>query len=172
MVDFLFGSKDSDSDRAVLIKYYSSQCTAHGTYLIAIAIGLLSFIGALPYFWPVAFFSRIVLLGLISSILLTSTIHILGRALFWSHVASAAIRVAPKKESEIRIEEGTSATSLWLLHQACTEYVRKKHKIAGAFYTTRIWEIELWFIFLIGFSLVWLFLSLYNPTVGNIFGSY
>lgn len=160
MVDFLYGSKDSDSDRAVLIKYYSSQCTAHGAYLVAIAIGLLSFIGVLPYFWSIAFFSRVVLLGFVSSILLTSTIHILGRALFWSYIASAVMRVAPKKESEIKIEEGTTATSLWLLHQACTEYVRKKHKIAEAFYTTQIWEIELWFILFIGFSLGWLVLSL------------
>lgn len=160
MVDFLYGSKDSDSDRAVLIKYYSSQCMAHGVYLVAIAIGLLSFVGVLPYFWSVAFLSRVVILGLISSTLLTLTIHILGRALFWSHMASAIIRTAPKREGEVKTEEGATATSLFLLHHACNEYVRRKHKIAGAFYTARMWEIELWFILLISFLLGWLVLSL------------
>jgi len=160
MVDFLYGSKDSDSDRAVLIKYYSSQCTAHGAYLVAITIGLLSFIDVLPYFSSVAVFTRIVLLVLISSILLMLTIHILGRTLFWSHMASAIIRTAPKREGEIKTEEGTTATSLFLLHHACNEYVRRKHKIAGAFHTARMWEMELWFILFISFLLGWLILNL------------
>jgi hypothetical protein len=158
MVDFFSDSKDLEDARAVLLKHYSSECVIHGAYIIAIAVGLLSFIGVLPYFWSITLFTRIAMLALISSILLTLAIHILGRALFWSYVASAVIRVAPKKESEI--EEGTTATFLWLLHQACTDYVRKKHKIAGAFYTLRMWEIELWFIFFIGFLLGWLIPSL------------
>lgn len=160
MVDFLSGSKDSDDARAILLKYYSSQCTAHGAYIIAIAVGLLSFIGIIPYFWSVAFFTRVVLLGLISSILLTLTIHILGRTLFWSHMASAVIRAVPKREGEIKMEEGTTATSLFLLHQACAEYVGRKHKIAGAFYTARMWEMELLLILFIVFSLIWLILIL------------
>lgn len=160
MVDFLSGSKDSDDARAVLLKYYSSQCTAHGAYIIAIVVGMLSFVGILPYFWSVAFFTRIVLLGLVSSILLTLTVHILGRTLFWSHMASAVITAVPKRDGETKMEEGTTATSLFLLHQSCTEYVRRKHKIAGAFSTARMWEIELWLILFIVFSLIWLILIL------------
>lgn len=160
MVDFFSDLQDLDKARAVLLRYYSSQCVAHGAYIITVAVGLLAFIWALPHFWSVEILSRIVLLGLISSILLTLAIHIVGRTYFWSYLASVVLRVVPKKEGEIRIEEGTAATSLLLLHQACFEYVRRKHKIAGAFYTARIWEIELWLILFIGFLLIWLILSL------------
>jgi len=160
MVDFLHGSNDLDSARTVLLKYYSSQCRTHVLYIISIALGLLAFIWSLPYFWPVAIFIRIIWLGLISSILVTLTIHILGRTLFWSQMASAVLRVAPKKEGEVKTEEGTTATSLLLLHQACFEHVRRKHKIAGTFYSARIWEIELWLIFFTIFLLIWLISNL------------
>jgi len=160
MVDFWRDSKDLDSVRTALQKYYSSEYIAHGEYIISVAIGLLGFVVALPYIWSLELFTRVVLLGLISSILLTLTIHILGRTLFWSYLASAVLLVVPKKESEIRIENGTTVTSLLLLHQACTEYVRRKHKLIGEFYSLRIWEIELWLILFIAFSLIWLALSL------------
>ncbi len=160
MVDFFSDSRDLDNARAALLKYYSSQCVAHGAYIIGIAIGLLAFIWALPHFWSVEIFSRVVLLGLVSSILLTLAIHIVGRTYFWSYLASVVLHVVPKKEGEIRIEEGTAATSLLLLHQACFEHVRRKHKIAGAFYTARMWEIELWLVFFIVLLLIWLILSL------------
>jgi len=160
MVDFLYGSRDSDDARTVLLRYYSSECMAHGAYLISIAVGLLGFIGALPHFWSIATFDRVVLLGLISSILATLAIHVLGRAFFWGYLAFSVLFVVSKKESEIRVEEGTAATSLILLHRACFDYVLRKHWIAKAFDRVRMWEIGLWLVLIIGFSLGWLVLSL------------
>jgi len=160
MVEFLSDSKDLDNARAALLKYYSSECMAHGTYIITVAIGLFGFVQVLPVIMPLEILQRVVLLGLISSILATLTVHILGRALFWGYLASEILRVVPKKESEIKSEEGTTATSLQLLHQACAEHVRRKHRIIGEFHRARIWEIELWLIFFIGFSLILLTLNL------------
>jgi len=160
MVEFLSDSKDFDNARAALLKYYSSECMVHGTYIITIAIGLFGFVQVLPFIMPLEILKRVVLLGLISSILATLTIHILGRTFLWGYLASEILRVVPKKESEIKTAEGTTVTSLQLLHQACTEYVRRRHRIIGEFSSARIWEIELWFIFFIGFSLIWLALNL------------
>jgi len=160
MVEFLSGPKHSDNARAVLLKYYSTKCITHGAYIITVALALWAFIWALPYFWSIEVFTRVVLLGFISSILLILTVHILGRTFFWNCSASAVLHVVPKKEGEIKTEEGTTATSLLLLHQACVEYVRRKHRVIGEFYKAQIWEIELWLIFLIGLSLIWLALNL------------
>jgi len=160
MVNFWRGSDDSDSVRMALLKHYSLQCIAHGIYIFTVAIGLLGFVVALPIFWSIEIITRSILLGLISSILLALTVHILGRTLFWSHLASAVLSVTPKREGEIKIENGTTVTSPLLLHQASVEYVRRKHKVIGAFHTTRMWEIELWLIFLTGLSLIWLIVSL------------
>jgi len=128
-------------------------------YLVTIAIGLLGLVSAISYFLALELIARVVLLGLISSIFATLAVHIAGRTFFWSHMAKVVLFVIPKKEGEVAVEKGATVTSLLLLHQACIEYIRKNYKIVGSFDAARMWEIELWLLFFVGFSLVWLALS-------------
>jgi len=155
MVELLSRSRDSENDRAVLLKYYTSELIVHGLYAVSIAIWLLVLFVVFSIFGSVPVTGRVILLGLVSSVWLTLGIHILGRTLFFGCLAYSVLFVIPKRESETRLEEGTSATSLLLLHRACVDYVRRKQRIVGEFHSARIWEVELWLILFVVLSLVW-----------------
>jgi len=156
MEDFSLSQRDIQNARTALLEHYSSQITAHGTYLITLLVGFFSFVQALPFFQTLETLPRDFLRGFFLSIFLFLGVYLLGRTLLWGYLASAILRVTPKKESEIKIEEGGSATLLTRLHLACIDHVIQKHKDLWQFYMNRYRELELWVILFVVSILFWL----------------
>jgi hypothetical protein len=143
MEELRLSAKDKQDARMALLSYYSSECIAHGAYLVALAIGFLGFVEASPRILgfatsvlsptlPEELVRRIVL-GLMASGFIVLVIYILGEAAVWGYLRSAILNVKPKEGGEMKLEQGTTATFMQQLHEACLDYVKKKHETWSKF---------------------------------------
>jgi len=169
MEELRLSAKDKQDARMALLRYYSSECVAHGAYLAALAVGFFGLAQATPHI--LEFATGIVFPtlpeGLVESFILSLTlatfilffIYVLGRTVFWRHLASAVLVVKPKGGSHIGSEQGkTTVTFLKQLHEASVDYAKRKHRIWAKLHNpnrgslTLIW-IDLFVLFLIIFVL-------------------
>lgn len=137
--------RDEQDARTALLRYYSSECVAHGAYILTIALGIYGLFEVLPNLSTVQIKNVIMSLGL--SAFFALGITIVGRLFFWGYLASAVLRVKPSQK--VILEEGTTVTLLDRLHKACSEYVKKKHKLTGLFSTTNPLLLLLFFFILL-----------------------
>jgi hypothetical protein len=173
MEEFRLTLQDKQDARTALLKYYSSKCLAHGTYLVAIAVAFYGFVKFVPFILDPTLnitilpltteLTKSIMVSLPLSGFIALTVYVLGRTFFWSHLTTAILNVKPKEKNEVEYEpEQTTVTFLQQLHIACFDYVEHKHKISakicrlGFGYLTLIW-IDLSVMFII-FSLVLLYL--------------
>jgi len=153
MEELALTPRDKQDARIALLRYYSSQCVAHGAYLVAMAVGFFGLLAVAPLILGcVASISlpfapelaRGVVISVMLSIFIVLFIYILGRTFFWGYLTTAILSVKPKEESEVECESGrTTATFIQRLHLACVDYVREKHRWAAKFPTLRISTLAL-----------------------------
>lgn len=163
MEEFLLTPKDKQDARIALLKSYSSQCTAHGVYIVAIAFGFFSLveitrsIASSPLFSEL---SRDIISSLTFSGFIVLAIYVLGRTFLWGYLRAAVINVKPKKEDEMKREsERTTVTFMQQLHVACSDYVKERHKVCARFFTLRLEHLVLiWFDMLVAFLTIFLIL--------------
>ncbi|MFB0567362.1 MAG: hypothetical protein ACETVM_02095 [Candidatus Bathyarchaeia archaeon] len=173
MEELRLSVRDKQDARMALLSWYSSECIAHGAYLVALAVGFLGFVEATPHIleFAASVFSPIlpeglvenIILGLMASVFVVFVVYVLGRAVFWGYLRSAIVNVMPKEGSEVKFEPGTTVTFMQQLHEACLDYVKRRHgmltKVYGlrARYLALIW-LDLFVVFLI-FSVLLLYVS-------------
>ncbi len=154
--------KDKQDARIALLKYYSSECVAHGAYLVAIAVGFFAFVEVAPLMTGVDFLpftselARGIVASLMLSVFIILFIYVLGRTFFWGYLTTVILSVKPKGKSEVEFEaERTTVTFIQRLHVACVDYVREKHRWSAIFYTLRISTLALiWFYVFVVFSII------------------
>jgi len=114
---------------------------------VALAVGFLGLVEATPHILgfaasvasptlPEEFVGRITL-SLMASSLIVLVVYILVRAVVWSYLKSAIVNVKPKEGNGVKFEPGTTATFMQQLHEACLDYVKKKHWVWAKFYGLR-----------------------------------
>jgi len=139
MEELRLSVKDKQDARMALLNYYSSECIAHGAYFMALAVGFFGLVQASPRILefaagvasptlPKEFVMRVVL-SLMASGFISLIIYVLVRAIFWGYLTSAIIKVKPKEGSEVGSEPETTVTFMRQLHEACFDYVKRKHGI-------------------------------------------
>lgn len=159
--------RDKQDARIALLKYYSSECVAHGAYLVAIAVGFFALVEVAPLMTGVDFLpftselARGIVASLMLSVFIILFIYVLGRTFFWGYLTTVILSVKPKGKNEVEFEaERTTVTFIQRLHVACVDYVREKHKWSGIFYTLRISTLALiWFYVFVVFSIISLALN-------------
>ena len=118
--------------RLALLKYYSSECLAHSTYIISLTIAfaatcsfLFPLIGSLDFLqkWFV-YFVIWAILEAFAFIML----YMVGRTFWWGYLVTGLLKVKPKAKKDIKLEEGTIITLLGQIHEACADYVKDTAK--------------------------------------------
>ncbi|KPV63586.1 MAG: hypothetical protein AOA66_0718 [Candidatus Bathyarchaeota archaeon BA2] len=164
MEELRLSVKDKQDARMALLSYYSSECIAHGAYLVALAVGFLGLVEATPHILEFATrvfsptlpeeLARRIILGLMASGFIVLVIYVLGRAVFWGYLRSAILNVKPKEGSRVEFKPGTTVTFMQQLHEACFDHAKNKHRIWTKIYGLRaghlalIW-LDLFILFLI-----------------------
>jgi len=164
MEELRLSVKDKQDARMALLSYYSSECIAHGAYLVALAVGFLGLVEAAPHILKFATnvfsptlseeFVRRIVLDLMASGFIVLVVYAVDRAVVWGYLRSAIINVKPKGENGVEFEPGTTLTFMQQLHEACLDHVKRRHGIWTKFYGLRgeylalVW-LNLFVVFLI-----------------------
>jgi len=165
MEELRLGVKDKQDARMALLTYYSSECIAHGAYLLALAIALLGLVEFTPII--LEFLTNTVFptfsedlvtattLSLIAGGFIVLFVYVLGRIIVWSYLRSTILSVKPNGGSGVTHDaETTTTTFLLQLHEGCVGYVKKKHRFWGQFYGLKarhlafVW-LDLFIVFLV-----------------------
>lgn len=140
MEELRLSVKDKQDARMALLGYYSSECIAHGAYLLALAVGFLGLVEAAPRILGFASpalsggLVRRAMLGLMASGFVVFVVYVLGRVVVWGYLRSAIVNVKPKEGSGVGFEPGTTVTFMQQLHEACLDYVERRHGVWRRFY--------------------------------------
>jgi len=167
MEELRLGVKDKQDARMALLRYYSSECMAHGAYLVALAVTFLGFVEFTPHILEfvtgVVFptfseeFVTDVILSLMASGFIVLFVYVLGRIVVWGYLRSAILGVRPKGGNAVAYDPERTMTFLLQLHEGCLGYVKKKHGFWTQFYGLRARHLA--FIW-VGLFVVFLMVSL------------
>jgi len=148
MEELRLSVKDKQDARMALLSYYSSECIAYGAYLLALAVGFLGLVEVTPPLLEIAAsmvsptlpeqLVRSIILGLMASGFIVFVFYVLGRAVVWGYLRLAIVNVKPKGGNELKFEPGTTVTFMQQLHEACLDYVKRKHRLWTRFYGLRV----------------------------------
>ena len=172
MEELRLGVKDKQDARMALLRYYSSECVAHGAYLVALAVTFLGFVEFTPHI--LEFLTGVVfptlseefvtdgILSLVASGFIVLFVYVLGRIVVWGYLRAAILSVRPKGGNAVAYDpERTTVTFLLQLHEGCLGYVKKKHGFWAQFYGLRARHLAfIWVDLFVVFFMVSL-LSLY-----------
>jgi hypothetical protein len=147
MEELRLSVEDKQDARIALLSYYSSECIAHGAYLVALSIVFLGLVEVASCTLEIAVnmispslseqLVRSIISGLMTSGFIVLVFYVLGRAVVWSYLRSAIVDVKPKGENELKFEPETTTTFMRQLHEASLDYVKKKHRTWIKFYELR-----------------------------------
>lgn len=172
MEELRLSVKDKQDARMALLRYYSSECIAHGVYLLALAVAFLGFVeftlhileSVTNFVFPNLSkeFATVTTLSLMASGFIVLVVYVLARIIVWSYLRSAILSVRPKGGSEVAYDpERTTVTFLRQLHEGCLDYVKKKHGFWARLYGLRARHLAfIWFDLFIVFLIVLLLLHL------------
>jgi len=171
MEELRLSVKDKQDARMALLRYYSSECVAHGAYLVALVVAFFGFVEFTPNI--LEFVTRVVFptlleefvtattLSLMTGVFIVLFVYVLGRIIVWGYLRSAILNVRPKGGGGVVYDaERTTVTFLLQLHEGCLDYVKKKHGFWGQFcglrarYLAFVW-FDLFIVFLIVSLLLW-----------------
>jgi hypothetical protein len=138
-----FGFDDETEDqkaRAALLKYYSSESTVHGGFILTVAIGAFAsfqivtdILNTSPY--------REVLINAILGFFLTASIYLVARTLFWGTMTSYVLHVRELTVAEMSTkmvnDELDKVTYLLRLDAACIRYFEAHHRYLNFFVGVR-----------------------------------
>jgi hypothetical protein len=135
---------DEQGARGILLKYYSSECTIHGTYIVSLFIGLFTFMQIRDSFAKTDTLLGTVAFALLLSIFPISIFYCVARTVVWGTMAGLVIHVRPvsQDEAETRlcteIRRGwVEATFLLRLHLGCCDSLMRHHWFWGMFLRER-----------------------------------
>jgi len=166
MEELALTPRDKQDARIALLKYYSSECVAHGAYLVALAVGFFGLVETTSFilkfatsvdFLPLSpKLAGYIVVNLMWSFFIVLIIRILGRTFYWGYLATAILSVKPKEESEVECEsERTTVTFIQRLHVACVDYTREKHRWSATVGMLRVSTLALiWFYLFVVFTIV------------------
>lgn len=151
--DYRKDSQELRDARNSLLRYYSSKCMSHGTYILTIVIGIFAFFQSLPdvasYFEGQHFESLFLWIGISSFVLLM--IRQLVRTIRWAHLATAVLCARPMSYEDAKkyaswltngCAKGTSNFTLLIsLQLKCDKIFREKNKILRLL--TRFGELKI-----------------------------
>lgn len=173
MEELRLSVKDKQAARMALLSYYSSECIAHGAYIVALTIGFLGLVEATPHILEFATsvvsptlpeeLVRRIVLGLIASGFIVLVVYVLGKAVVWGYLRSAILNVKPKEGGEMKLEQGTTATFMQQLHESCLDYVKKKHETWSKFRDLKVEYLALIWLGLFAVFLIISVILLYVP---------
>ena len=138
MVD-LFDRRDDEQDaRIALLRYYSSECVTHGTYILTIAVLI---------FTSLEVYTRITLLNetatnlvfsFILSFLFTMGFYLLMRLILWGYLITPLMWIKPltyeKAAEKLKCVQDKASVNLMIrLHLACGEFVKRAHKTVSKY---------------------------------------
>lgn len=116
--------------RISLLQYYSSGTLAHGGYLIAFSLGVVSIIQLIPLLIP--FFQSLplplpfILPVIIFCLIISIGVHLVGRTFFWGKLANTILSAEPFDPEKLRRVHG-EITPLLLFHWGASEFIRKHY---------------------------------------------
>lgn len=160
MDDLSNNPEQEQSARESLLRHYSSECIAHGTYVLTVGIAIFAFFEFFPNFiFPNEVWQSLAF-GFVLGGLFTLATQIVGRTFLWGYLAYVILWIKPAnykdtaKYLESVIDKAT-INPLIKLHFACSEFVKKRHKILRGF-----WGIQFKLILrnFILYSLLFIFL--------------
>jgi hypothetical protein len=138
-------SKEADTEetdlktRDILLKYYSSECTIHGAYILSVAIGAFAFLQAIDKINTLGSNIAFPIIGFISSGFLTISFLFLARIFYWGTLTSAVthVREMSVEEAKETIEKERvkfdKITFLLRLHRACIKHFTDSKKTLNYF---------------------------------------
>jgi len=119
-------NKEIEASRRALLSYYNSQTMAHGGYIIALVVGILTVVSR----WEMFTESLVMRIWLVSALSLLSAlgVYIIGRTLWYGAVTGGIIRA----ELDIDMSKGTVMNQL---HEKATECARHDRKMIGRYFS-------------------------------------
>jgi hypothetical protein len=132
---FLDSEENEQQARDSLLKYYSSESLAHGTYILAVAIGVFTFLQTIPV--ANDNIHGIWLSGYIT--LMTCSFAYVGayffvRTLFWGILTSAAMEAMPMSHADLAKHPDSKSDKEYFpiivrIHYRCIEEFRQHHRV-------------------------------------------
>ena len=116
--------------RDILLKYYSSECTVHGCYILTVAIGAFAFLQLIKPIKESVVYPELFIILVLSAFVAVS-VYLLARTILWGILASAVthVREITVGEAENGIDkERDKITFLLRLHRACMNHFENNHK--------------------------------------------
>jgi hypothetical protein len=121
------GNTEEQNVRLHLLRYYSTECLTHGTYLLSFLVVLASVIAfTLDRFLALQGWVKWFIVASIGEVFLFSFVYIFGRTLWWAYLINGVLRVKPISPKKLSLEPETKATLLLRIHKAGIEYMRGK----------------------------------------------
>src|SRR3990170_6830588 len=117
--------------RDILLKYYSSECTVHGGYILTVAIGVFAFFQLINPIQRSVVYPELFFIIIMLSVFVTVSVYLSMRTIFWGTIASAVthVREVTVDEAEKGIDKNRDkVTFLLRLHIACVSYFKNSHK--------------------------------------------
>jgi len=166
MNGLLYSQEEEQKARESLLRYYYSECMAHGTYILTVVIGIFTFLEVLGNVqFPNELWQKIVIslgLGLLSVI----GFRFVVRTKLWGVMATDILCVKPMSTEDAadrlkaRLWKGTTNITLLIrLQYACAALFKDNHKIWGFFddFMRKLWFLLLlivisffgWFMLLV-----------------------
>jgi hypothetical protein len=141
--------------RDSLLRYYSSECTTHGAYILSTAVGIFAFFQVASEIDKINFLTLNVgwvLTAVILSGFITISILFVARIIYWGTLTSVVTHVG-----ELSIEEAKKGinptrdkiTFLLRLHRACVYYFTVSHTTLNHLVgVNRKKEMRTWYVIL------------------------
>ena len=134
MDNLLYSEKEKREAREALLKYYYSECVAHGTYILTVAIGIFAFIQVLPYLkfqWEIL---QEFITSLVLTIFLLIGVYFFARIILWATLATTIFWIKPLdcKEAEQyfpRNQKNYNLTLLLRFHLASGVSFKERRKL-------------------------------------------
>ena len=141
-MSFFFENPHEQDARDCLLKYYSSEGVAHGSYVLSVAIGFFAFIQAVQYI-PEIYVSTVipliensikdVLIFFILSTFIAFGLYLFARTVYWGVLSGYALHVPPVSYQEAERRDPSGTNLIHRLNWACIENFRKHHSDLNQF---------------------------------------
>ena len=161
--------------RDTLNRYYSSECTVHGGYILSVAVAFFAFLqfaNTIVKSFPLPY----LFISVVSSLFITAVTYFLARTVLWGTVASFVLHTRKLSEDEARKiakDDHDEINAMIRLHLACVKRFEDHHRfvkqftaVGGKWYR-RYWAYPI--IFTIFFASTYIILGIIS---GQLVGSY
>src|SRR3989304_7234338 len=100
---FWYSEEEDQKTRDALLRYYSSECTVHGSYIITLGIGFFGFLQVVTFIQRNVVYPDVIL-SLIVSTFASIGVYLVVRTIFWGTIASYVLHVREISPEEVEID--------------------------------------------------------------------